>query len=146
MNRTARAPDLARIATVGVVGAGFMGAQLALHIATRGYPVAVVDQSMDALRRMRRGHEEELDRHLGAEALSATERTAVLERIRASSDLAASFGNVDLVIEAVPERLDLNAPSSRSSTGFARRARSWRRTAPQSESRTLRTRRGPTVS
>jgi 3-hydroxybutyryl-CoA dehydrogenase len=107
MNRTARAPDLARIATVGVVGAGFMGAQLALHIATRGYPVAVVDQSMDALRRMRRGHEEELDRHLGAEALSATERTAVLERIRASSDLAASFGNVDLVIEAVPERLDL---------------------------------------
>jgi 3-hydroxybutyryl-CoA dehydrogenase len=107
MNRTARAPDLARIATVGVVGAGFMGAQLALHIATRGYPVAVVDQSMDALGRMRRGHEEELDRRLAAEALSATERTAVLERIRASSDLAASFGNVDLVIEAVPERLDL---------------------------------------
>jgi 3-hydroxybutyryl-CoA dehydrogenase len=107
MNRTARAPDLARIATVGVVGAGFMGAQLALRIATRGYPVAVVDQSMDALGRMRRGHEEELDRHLAAEALSATERTAVLERIRASSDLAASFGNVDLVIEAVPERLDL---------------------------------------
>jgi len=108
MNRTARAPDLARIATVGVVGAGFMGAQLALHIATRGYlVVVVVDQSMDALGRMRRRHEEELDRRLAAEALSATERTAVLERIRASSDLAASFGNVDLVIEAVPERLDL---------------------------------------
>ena len=67
------------------------------------------DQSMDALGRMRRGHEEELDRHLAAEALSATERTAVLERIRASSDLAASFGNVDLVIEAATEDRDAKA-------------------------------------
>jgi 3-hydroxybutyryl-CoA dehydrogenase len=53
------------------------------------------------------GHEEELDRRLSAEALSANERTIVLERVRASTDLAASVGNVDLVIEAVPERLDL---------------------------------------
>jgi 3-hydroxybutyryl-CoA dehydrogenase len=107
MNRTVRAPDLAPIATVGVVGAGFMGAQLALHIAVHGYPVAVVDESTDALGRMRRGHEEELDGRLAAGALSANERTAVLERVRASTDLAASVGNVDLVIEAVPERLDL---------------------------------------
>jgi 3-hydroxybutyryl-CoA dehydrogenase len=107
MDRTARAPDLAPIATVGVVGAGFMGAQLALHIAAHGCPVAVVDQSTDALERMRRGHEEELDRRLAAETLSANERTAVLERVRASTDLGASVGNVDLVIEAVPERLDL---------------------------------------
>jgi 3-hydroxybutyryl-CoA dehydrogenase len=107
MNPTAGAPDLALIATVGVVGAGFMGAQLALHIAAHGYPVAVVDQSMDALQRMRRGHEEELDRRPATEALSANERTAVLERVRASTDLAASVENVDLVIEAVPERLDL---------------------------------------
>jgi hypothetical protein len=44
MNRTTRAPDLARIAAVGVVGAGFMGAQLALHIEHRrdhGRPVAL---------------------------------------------------------------------------------------------------------
>jgi 3-hydroxybutyryl-CoA dehydrogenase len=107
MNRTVRALDLAPIATVGVVGAGFMGAQLALHIAVHGYPVAVVDESTDALGRMRRGHEEELDGRLAAGALSANERTAVLERVRASTDLAASVGNVDLVIEAVPERLDL---------------------------------------
>jgi 3-hydroxyacyl-CoA dehydrogenase len=67
MNGTARAPDLAPIATVGVVGAGFMGAQLALHIAAHGYPVAVADQSMDALVRMRRGHKEELDHRLATE-------------------------------------------------------------------------------
>jgi 3-hydroxybutyryl-CoA dehydrogenase len=107
MNLTAGAPDLAPIGTVGVVGAGFMGAQLALHFAAHGHPVAVVDQSMDALRGMRRGHEDELDRRLAAKELAADERTAVLERVRASTDLGASVGNVDLVIEAVPERLDL---------------------------------------
>jgi 3-hydroxybutyryl-CoA dehydrogenase len=107
MNRTARAPDKAPIATVGVVGAGFMGTQIALHIAAHGYPVTVVAQSTDALARMRRGHEEELDRRVAAEALSENERTAVLERVWASTDFAASVGNVDLVIEAIPERLDL---------------------------------------
>jgi 3-hydroxybutyryl-CoA dehydrogenase len=86
MNPTARAPDLTPIAKVGVVGAGFMGAQIALHIAAFGYPIAVVDQSKDALARMRRGHEEELDRRLAAEALSANEHMAVLERVQASRE------------------------------------------------------------
>jgi 3-hydroxyacyl-CoA dehydrogenase len=54
VNLTAGASDLALIGTVGVVGAGFMGAQLALHIAAHGHPVTVVDQSTDALGRMRR--------------------------------------------------------------------------------------------
>ncbi|MEA2527708.1 MAG: 3-hydroxybutyryl-CoA dehydrogenase [Thermomicrobiales bacterium] len=107
MTRPAQASEFAPIATVAVVGAGFMGAQLALHIAVHGYAVAVVDRSSDALTRMRRGHEEELDRRLAAGALSGSERAAVLDRIRASSDLAAGVGGVDLVIEAVPERLDL---------------------------------------
>ncbi len=107
MTQPTPASDFAPIATVAVVGAGFMGAQIALHIAAHGYAVAVVDQSSDALTRMRRGHEEELDRRVAAEALSANGRAAVLDRIRASTDLAASVGDVDLVIEAVPERLDL---------------------------------------
>lgn len=102
-----RASEAAPIATVAIVGAGFMGAQLALHIAVRGYPVAVVDQSADALTRMRRAHEEELDRRSAAEVLSAEERAAVLARARATTDLGEGVGDADLVIEAVPERLDL---------------------------------------
>jgi 3-hydroxybutyryl-CoA dehydrogenase len=107
MIRTAPVPDTASIATIVVVGAGFMGSQLALHVAVHGYPVAVVDQAPDALTRMRRGHEEELDRRLAAGTLSADERAAVEGRIRASTDLAACVGDADLVVEAVPERLDL---------------------------------------
>ena len=107
MIHSIRASESAPVATVGVVGAGFMGAQLALHIAVHGYPVAVVDQSADALTRMRRGHEEELDRRCASGELSAEERAAVLARVRAATDLAESVRDVDLVIEAVPERLDL---------------------------------------
>ncbi|HET8524478.1 MAG TPA: 3-hydroxyacyl-CoA dehydrogenase NAD-binding domain-containing protein, partial [Thermomicrobiales bacterium] len=44
---------------------------------------------------------------MATRALSAEERAAVLGRIRASTDLAANVGDADLVIEAVPERLDL---------------------------------------
>ena len=84
-----------------------MGAQLALHIAVHGHPVSVVDQSADALMRMRRGHEEELNRRLVAGAVSGNERAAALERICASTALEASVGDVDPAIEAVPERLDL---------------------------------------
>lgn len=84
-----------------------MGAQIALHIAVHGYPVTVVDESTHALSRMRLAHEEELDRRCSAGALSAEERTSVLARIRATSDFAEGLGDVGLVIEAVPERLDL---------------------------------------
>jgi 3-hydroxybutyryl-CoA dehydrogenase len=101
------ASELAPIATVAIVGAGFMGAQLALHVAVHGYPVTVVDQFGGALTRMRQAHEEELDRRSAAGALSAEERAAVLARVRATTDLATGVGESDLVIEAVPERLDL---------------------------------------
>lgn len=107
MIRTAQAPDTAPIASIGVVGAGFMGAQLALHIAAHGFPVAVVDQAADALTRMRLAHEEELDRRFAAGTLSADERAAVEGRIRVSTDLAAGIGDADLVVEAVPEQLAL---------------------------------------
>jgi 3-hydroxybutyryl-CoA dehydrogenase len=102
-----QAPETSPIAMVGVVGAGFMGAQIALQVAAHGCPVIVVDQVPEALARMREGHERELDRRLAVGTISADERAAILERIRASIDLAASVEDVDLVIEAVPERLDL---------------------------------------
>ncbi len=102
-----RASEITLIATVAIVGAGFMGAQIALHIAAHGYPVAVVDQSPDALTRMHRAHVEELDRRYAAGTLSAEERAAVLARVDATIDLAEGVGDADLVIEAVPERLDI---------------------------------------
>lgn len=107
MARTTQAPEIAAITSVGVVGAGYMGGQLALHIAAHGYPVAVVDESPEALDRMRDTHREELDRRVAVGQLSVAESAAVSNRIQASTDLRAVTDMADLVIEAVPERLDL---------------------------------------
>jgi 3-hydroxybutyryl-CoA dehydrogenase len=56
---------------------------------------------------MRRGHVEELDRRCAVGALSTEERTAVQARVRVTTDLAEGVADADLVIEAVPEQLDL---------------------------------------
>ena len=92
---------------VGIVGAGFMGAQLALHCAAHGYPVRVTDRSPEALEQMRRAHEDELRRRVAAGQLTPDERVAVAGRIHATTDLAAAVAAVDLAIEAVPEQLAL---------------------------------------
>ena len=75
MSESTRESDHSPIATVGIVGAGFMGGQLALHVAAAGYPVTVVDPLPEALTRMRRGHEDELDRRVTAGSLSIAVRT-----------------------------------------------------------------------
>ena len=92
---------------IGIVGAGFMGAQLALHCAAHGYPVRVADRSPAALARMRRAHEDELGRRVAAGRLSPAEQAAVAGRVHATTDLAAAVAAVDLAIEAVPEELAL---------------------------------------
>jgi 3-hydroxybutyryl-CoA dehydrogenase len=94
------------IGRVGIVGAGFMGAQIALHLASHGCPTVVVDQSPDALNRMRQSHDAELDRRIAAGTLPAAERPSILARVAAGTDLA-SVSSADLVIEAAPERLEL---------------------------------------
>jgi DivIVA domain-containing protein len=120
MNRTARAPDLARIATVGVVGAGFMGAQLALHIATRGYPVAVVDQSMDALGRMRGYDTAEVDafrQEIRDTFLGTSQRPVRADDVRGKLFRMARRGydvvQVDAFCDEAEERLAAMRPTSR---------------------------------
>jgi 3-hydroxybutyryl-CoA dehydrogenase len=100
-------PAAARdIALVAIVGAGFMGGQLALHFAAHNCPVIVVDQSPAALARMRQSHETELGRRVTAGSLAETDRDGVLARIGSGTDLA-NVSSADLVIEAAPERLEL---------------------------------------
>lgn len=100
-------PEIASITSAGIVGAGYMGGQLALHIAAHGYPVVVVDESTEALDRMRDTHRQEFDRRVMLGQLSGAERVAVSNRIQVSTDLGAVADVADLVIETVPERLDL---------------------------------------
>ncbi len=94
------------IETVGIVGLGTMGAGIAEVVARHGYQVVAVELGEAALAAGR-------DRLVGSTAravargkLSEDDQTALLDRVTFTTALE-DLGAVDLVVEAVTERLDL---------------------------------------
>ncbi|WP_422774621.1 3-hydroxyacyl-CoA dehydrogenase family protein [Plantactinospora sp. WMMC1484] len=96
----------APLATVGVVGLGAMGAGIAEVFARSGLQVVAVEIIEEALDRGRATLTRSTDRAVARGRLSGTDRDALLGRITFAVGLSA-LAEVDLVIEAVPERLDL---------------------------------------
>jgi len=95
-----------KIASVGVVGLGTMGAGIVEVFARNGLDVTAVEIDDAALARGRGTVEHSTERAAARGKLTAGERTALLDRITFATGLEA-LGGVDLVIEAVPEQLDL---------------------------------------
>jgi 3-hydroxybutyryl-CoA dehydrogenase len=97
----------ADIREVAVVGLGLMGAGIAELMARSGRRVAAIeidraflDQGMARLRGS-------LDKAVARGKLAEIGRAEVLARIRPTDDIAAGVADADLVIEAIPERMDL---------------------------------------
>jgi 3-hydroxyacyl-CoA dehydrogenase len=92
------------IKTIGIVGAGVMGGELAFVATQAGLQVILKDvdqQFLDAgLTRCRQVYEFKVKRR----RMSAEDMDAKLAMVRPTLDYAL-FGDVDLVIEAVPEKL-----------------------------------------
>ena len=93
--------------TVCIVGAGFMGAQIGLHCASYGRKVWIVESCAEAREKAQQSHTQELDSRIEDQRMSAQEKQEILGRIQLTEDLEAGASAADLVIEAVPERLDL---------------------------------------
>jgi 3-hydroxybutyryl-CoA dehydrogenase len=91
---------------VGVVGLGTMGAGIAEVLARGGYGVVGVEVGDEALRRGRGHLEKSTGRAVKRGRLSAEEQQAILDRVELSTSFEALAG-CDLVVEAVPERIDL---------------------------------------
>ena len=93
---------------VTVLGTGVLGSQIAFQCAYRGFNVTAYDISDDILAKAhsRFAHLAETYKH---EVTGADDDTvaAAQARIRLSSDLADAVGEADLVIEAIPEVLDI---------------------------------------
>lgn len=87
---------------VGVVGAGLMGAEIALVCALSGRDVLLADTTDEALERALGNLGRVLDRGLERGFYEAGQKEAALARIRTTTDLAG-FADRDLVIEAVFE-------------------------------------------
>ncbi|MDW5323430.1 3-hydroxybutyryl-CoA dehydrogenase [Plantactinospora sp. KLBMP9567] len=94
------------ISTVGVVGLGTMGAGIAEVFARGGLRVVAVEITAEALEHGRATLARSTDRAVQRGRLSAADRDGLLGRITFAVGLPA-LAEVDLVVEAVPERLDL---------------------------------------
>jgi len=95
------------IRSVAVVGAGTMGHGIAQVAALAGYDVALWDAephlAVGALEKIRASLETGVSRG----RLSGADRDAALATLRAATDLRTAAAGADLVIEAVPENLEV---------------------------------------
>jgi 3-hydroxybutyryl-CoA dehydrogenase len=98
---------LSDLHTVAVVGAGTMGHGIAQVAAQAGYAVRLADAvpgaALAGLDRIRAN----LDGGVQRGKVTAAERDAALARIEAAAGVIEAARGADLVIEAVPENLDL---------------------------------------
>jgi 3-hydroxybutyryl-CoA dehydrogenase len=98
---------------VAVIGAGTMGHGIAQVCAQSGLAVSVCDPSEAALERGRKGVTASLDRIVAKAKLSAEARDAALARIAWGASLEGAVADADVVIEAVPERMELKVETFR---------------------------------
>lgn len=93
--------------TVAVLGAGTMGAGIAHVTALSGRETRLFDVEQGALDGARDRIRSGLDRGIELGKVEPAARDEALGRLRTTRELAAAVGGADLVIEAVPERLEL---------------------------------------
>jgi 3-hydroxybutyryl-CoA dehydrogenase len=95
------------IRKVAVVGAGTMGGGIAQTAAVSGFEVALFDAFPESLERGIAAVRKNLDRLVEKGKIDALTRDETLGRLRKAPGLAEAVAEADLVIEAVPEDLDL---------------------------------------
>lgn len=97
---------MADINSVAVVGGGTMGNGIAHVFAQYGHDVVLIDVSDDRTASALRTIAGNLDRQVKKGTLDQATRAATLARLSTSTQRSAAAG-AELIIEAVPERLDL---------------------------------------
>jgi len=96
------------LTTVGIVGAGTMGRGIAVACAGAGLDVLLTDRTHDIAARAVEEIAEELDRDIAKWRHTASEKKAILGRLRAVDGLPP-LEAADFVVEAVPDDLALKA-------------------------------------
>ncbi len=84
-----------------------MGNGIAHVMAWKGLEVELVDVSQEAVEAGIGTIRRNLERQLRKEILTAEEMEATIGRIRGGTDVAAAASDVQLVVEAIPERIEL---------------------------------------
>ncbi|MCH2068216.1 MAG: 3-hydroxyacyl-CoA dehydrogenase NAD-binding domain-containing protein [Shimia sp.] len=110
LEKGANRPDVPdqSVKKVGVLGAGMMGAGIALVSAQAGMDVVLIDTSQEAADRGKAYSETYLDKGIKRGKVTAEKKEAMLGRINATTDLD-NLSDVDLIIEAVFEDVGVKA-------------------------------------
>jgi len=89
-----------------VVGAGQMGAQIAMQAALHGYPVTLNDLSLEILEKGMKGNRAQLEKRVAKGQMTRAQMDAAIGRIRLEPDLEKAARDADFVVEAIIERLE----------------------------------------
>jgi 3-hydroxybutyryl-CoA dehydrogenase len=92
---------------IAVIGGGTMGNGIAHVAAQHGKSVSLLDVSAEVLERATGTIAKNLDRQIKKGTLEEAAKGEILARIRTGTDLAAGVADADLVVEAVPEKIEL---------------------------------------
>lgn len=96
------------MSTIGIIGAGQMGAGIAQVAAQSGYQVILTDISVELAQKAKAGIAKGFARLVEKEKLSAADADAALARITPVGD-HAPLGEAEFIIEAATEREDVKA-------------------------------------
>ncbi|HUH36110.1 MAG TPA: 3-hydroxybutyryl-CoA dehydrogenase [Moheibacter sp.] len=92
---------------IAVIGAGTMGNGIAHTFAQKGFQVHLIDISEKALAKGIQTITTNLDRMIAREKITEAEKNETLSNITQFTDVAEGVKNVDLVVEAATENVDL---------------------------------------
>lgn len=95
------------IKKIAVAGTGVLGSQIAFQSAFKGFEVSAYDISDEALEQAKGRYQVLMERYQADKYGSKEEVEAAYKRISLSTDLAEVVKGSDLLIEAVPELLDV---------------------------------------
>ncbi|MDQ2786598.1 MAG: 3-hydroxyacyl-CoA dehydrogenase family protein [Chloroflexota bacterium] len=98
---------MVQIERVAVIGTGTMGRMIALRTARYGISVTLHDSDPAVLDRARAAIHETLSGWLAQGTLARIEMGDIEGRLHYTNDLAHAARDADLVIEAIPERVDM---------------------------------------
>ena len=94
--------------TIGIIGAGIMGAGIAQTVASKGMDVILSDVSQELADKGKAGIAKGLTKLVAKEKITQADADALLARITPVGDYA-SMTKADLIIEAATEREDIKA-------------------------------------
>lgn len=114
-----RGENTVEIKKVGVVGAGMMGAEIALCFAMNGYETVLGDINQELADKGKLKQASVLDRRIAKGRLEAGQKDVILSRVATTGDLA-DMADCDLIVEAVLEVLDIKTNVYRQLDGICK--------------------------